>query len=316
MTSAWLRQAERGSLFWLKVITWIALRLGRVVARILLVPITLYFVATSPASRSASRSFLKRALGRRVTLADVIRHHHCFASTILDRVYLLSGQTQYFDVQIFHGELLAKRVAAGEGCILLGSHLGSFEVLRVLAVRDMQYPVRVLMDVAHNPMITGLLDSLCPELADTAIPTGGLASLVRVKESLESGYLVGILGDRSDHDKQWQVSAFFGSPAKFSTNAARLACVLGAPVVMFFGLYRGGNRYDIYFELLMEGGPVPKSLRDTVARKLTSQYACRLEAHAREAPYNWFNFYDFWADAVAAHPVRESSDSDRACARQ
>ena len=27
------------------------------------------------------------------------------------------------------------------------------------------------------------------------------------------------------------------------------------------------------------------------------RYVSTLEALCREAPYNWFNFYDFWADA-------------------
>jgi Predicted acyltransferase len=25
------------------------------------------------------------------------------------------------------------------------------------------------------------------------------------------------------------------------------------------------------------------------------RYAARLEHYCREAPFNWFNFYDFWA---------------------
>jgi predicted LPLAT superfamily acyltransferase len=25
------------------------------------------------------------------------------------------------------------------------------------------------------------------------------------------------------------------------------------------------------------------------------RYVTRLEFHCRRAPYNWFNFYDFWA---------------------
>ena len=30
-----------------------------------------------------------------------------------------------------------------------------------------------------------------------------------------------------------------------------------------------------------------------------ARYVATLEALCREAPYNWFNFFDFWADADA-----------------
>ena len=41
---------------------------------------------------------------------------------------------------------------------------------------------------------------------------------------------------------------------------------------------------------------------------LIRRYAARLEHHARAAPYNWFNFYDFWGG-------HEASDTDRAASR-
>jgi hypothetical protein len=45
------------------------------------------------------------------------------------------------------------------------------------------------------------------------------------------------------------------------------------------------------------------------------RYAARLEHHARQAPYNWFNFYDFWersdahADAGQSEPA-QARDAD------
>jgi predicted LPLAT superfamily acyltransferase len=33
---------------------------------------------------------------------------------------------------------------------------------------------------------------------------------------------------------------------------------------------------------------------DDVLRDLVERYAARVEHHCRTAPYNWFNFYDFW----------------------
>jgi predicted LPLAT superfamily acyltransferase len=75
-----------------------------------------------------------------------------------------------------------------------------------------------------------------------------------------------------------------------------LAAVTQVPVVLFFGLYRGGNRYDVYFEHFADRLKAPRPRRREALAAWVQRYAARLEHHARTAPYNWFNFYDFWDD--------------------
>ena len=61
----WVAQPERGATAVIKLIVWIALRLGRPAARLILYPICLYFMIFSSGTRAASRTYLSRALGRR-----------------------------------------------------------------------------------------------------------------------------------------------------------------------------------------------------------------------------------------------------------
>ena len=121
----WTEQTERGSRFALRIILWVALRLGRPAARACLYPIVLYFLVKARPQRRASQGFLARALGRPVGLWAVARHIHCFAATILDRVYLLAGRLDAIDVTVHNPALVVDRVAAGTGFLLLGSHLGA-----------------------------------------------------------------------------------------------------------------------------------------------------------------------------------------------
>jgi len=64
--------------------------------------------------------------------------------------------------------------------------------------------------------------------------------------------------------------------------------------VLAFGLYRGGRRYDLVFETFSPGLSIPRPQRTRMLAELVQRYAARLQFHARAAPYNWFNFYDFW----------------------
>jgi predicted LPLAT superfamily acyltransferase len=60
------------------------------------------------------------------------------------------------------------------------------------------------------------------------------------------------------------------------------------------GLYLGGNRYQIHFEPLADFSETSRADRDTAMLAAQQRYAERLSHFCRIAPYNWFNFFDFW----------------------
>ena len=82
----WVSVPERGTPALLGVIAWIAERVGRPLARVLLFPITIYFLITAHTARRASREFLKRVRGGSAHWWNALRHLYYFAASILDRV--------------------------------------------------------------------------------------------------------------------------------------------------------------------------------------------------------------------------------------
>ena len=296
MSQPWAQLPERGNPLMLRLIRWIALHIGRPVGRVLLYPITLYFLVTAPAARRGSHRFLRRALGREPGWSRVFRHIHCFAATILDRVYFLTGRLQPFDIEIFGDQCVVEQAASGQGCILLGSHLGSFEALRAIGVNLRHFPIKILMNTGHNRDITGFLNALNPALAQAIIPIGEPDALLRVRESVAQGYMVGVLGDRVTAGEKMARVRFFDRETAFPVGPLLLAALADCPVILFFGLYRGGHRYEIHFERLAERIALDRRRRQEQLAIWVQRYADRLEHYARLAPYNWFNFYDYWED--------------------
>lgn len=296
MSSRWFRQGERGSPSLMVLIGWITLKIGRWAARPFLYPITAYFFATAGEQRRASRQFLSRALGRRAHWWNVLHHFHCFACTILDRLYFVAGDHRRFELSMHGVDTALEQVAKGRGCILLGGHLGSFEVMRMFAMVDGRVRVKVLMYKEHNATLTNLLYSRNPRFAEEIIPIGRLDSLLRVHECLERGELVGILADRIAENDRTTRCRFFGREATFPAGPMLLASVLEVPVLLFFGLYLGKNRYALHFETFAEEVAIRRTHRDEDVSAWTQRYAERLEHYARMTPYNWFNFYDFWSE--------------------
>lgn len=290
----WLRRKERGSQFGIKLVVGLALSLGRPVARLFLPVICFYFLVFSSASRRASGTYLKRALGRRTTLFDIFRHYHSFACCVLDRVFFLKNRTELFELSVFGEQILMDIQARGGGCILLGAHMGSFEVLRALGRRHPNIRISMAMFEKNAQKVNSVLNAIDPELAKGIISLGRPDSFITIERCLENGHFVGFLADRSLTDERRVARPFLGAPALFSINPFRMIAILQKPVVLMVGLYRGGARYEIYFERFADLGAVPRRPTAQDLEKIVGRYVARLDHYCRIAPYNWFNFYDIW----------------------
>lgn len=297
MSRAWLEQRERGTLGALRLISAITNGVGYRAGRALLYPIAAYFVVFSTRSRAASRAFLTRALGRRARLRDVFRHYHTFASTLLDRVLVLSGRVGGFDVRIHGREAIEGAMRHGRGCLLLGAHLGSFELVRAIADDHRALVVSVVMHEANADIIGRWARDMAPDVAARIIPAGRVGTLLRVHECLERGEAVAMLADRPVGEGATREVPFFGTPAAFPTGPFQVALTLGVPVVLFFGFYRAPRSYEIHFEAFEPGAKVARASQNDVLDRMIPRYAAQLEAYARRFPWNWFNFYDFWRKA-------------------
>jgi predicted LPLAT superfamily acyltransferase len=308
VSAQWKQRPEGGGRFAIWLIRGIARHAGRKLARLLLGPITLYFLLMRGPERRASIAYLERALGRPARWFDGARHIHTFASTILDRVFLLSGGLQQFEFTLSGLDDVHRQLDKGQGILLFGSHLGSFEVMRVLARQRPEYVIRVVLDKGHNAAMTQLLDALDPVIAANVIDAGqdGPSLMLEIHQAVSAGHLVALLVDRVQSGDAAQSASFLGHSASFPRAPWLIAAVLHVPVVLAFGLYRGGNRYELAFESFSDGLRIPRAERPQALTSLIQRYATRLEYYARLAPYNWFNFYDFWehANAVQADAVQ------------
>lgn len=294
LTQEWTTRRERGSLTMIKRGVWIALRLGRQASRLFLYPICMYFLLSSPAATRSSFGYLARVLGRRPRVSDVFKHFITFASCVLDRVFLLNERRDQFDIHV-HGEEIVRDISAnGGGCILLGAHFGSFEVARAIGRKHPDVPISLLMYEENAKKIRAALAAINPQLETEVIGLGRLDSLITVAERLQRGHFIGVLADRNIDGKNLARYPFLGSPAAFPRGPFQVAMLLQRPVVMMIGVYRGANRYDVFFETLAR--PTTSRQRDGEAWLDTTmrRYVERLEHYCRDAPYNWFNFYDFW----------------------
>jgi predicted LPLAT superfamily acyltransferase len=290
----WAVRPERSNRSMLRLMTWISLRLGRAPARVVLAGISLYFLLFAPAARAASHAYLRRALDREPTFSDLFRHFHSFASTIHDRVFLLNARFDLFQVEVHGKDVIDEVLAAGRGAILMGAHMGSFEAVRAIGRRQPGLRVAMVMYEENARKLNAALAAINPAAVQDIIPLGQLDSMLRVQACLDEGMVLGVLGDRTLGGDPTVRTPFLGAAAEFPVGPMRLAAMLKRPVLFMSGLYLGGNRYAIHFERLADFSDVERPGRDAAIQSAMVAYAACLERHCRAAPYNWFNFFDFW----------------------
>lgn len=295
----WRNIPEAGTVFGIRMLVLLARTFGRRIAGWLLYVVALYYAIVRGIARRASRDYLRR-VGQRATFADVVRHLHTFAQVSLDRLFFLTERWESFRFEQRNHDRLVEAGMTGRGALLLGAHLGSFEVMRCRA-KEFGVPVNVVVDFSNAERLNRVLRSLAPD-AETrmiSLVEDPLAAMLAIRAAIERGELVAILGDRQPAAKPGNarvvMSPFLGAEAAFPAGPWLLAHTLRCPVYFVAGVYTRPNHYALHFDLLADEVRLDRRDRAAALAGYVRAYAAMLETHVRSAPLNWFNFFDFWS---------------------
>lgn len=295
----WSEVSEKGSVLAIQATVFVTTFMGRTFGRVIARVVAFYYWLFAPRARAASRAFLSRALDRAPTARETYRQILRFAETTLDAFFLVAGKTRHFRVTTNGHQHLEELRANKRGAILLGAHLGSFYAMRAQSEVE-SLPLYAVVYTKNARRINEALERIDPGKNAKLLQMGeGIDFMLKIKELIEGGAIVAILADRvpataGEPDARAVEAQFLGAPARFPAGPYLLASMLRCPVYVTFGIYRGGNRYDLYCEPFADRVELPRKQREEALRSYVAEYARRLERFARSAPDNWFNFYDFW----------------------
>ena len=117
---------------------------------------------------------------------------------------------------------------------------------------------------------------------------GSPSGLLKVKEVIYSNSIVGLLGDRVVDNSSAKILQcnLLGESIDISSAPVMLAAALKVPVIVFFGIYLGGNRYKIHFDLLAEEIVLNRGSRQQDIQNWMQKYVDLLEQQIVAHPYN------------------------------
>lgn len=318
--SHWARLEERGIYLGLRIMLGAYRLLGRAFFSVLLVPVMLYFFLAARTARRASLKFLTRAyetpegrtaLGQKPAWRASFKHFYAFGQSILDKIAAWTGDITLQDVTLENSELFDEAMAQGRGLLLIGAHLGNMEVCRALSRRHIGLRLNVLVHTRHSENFSRLMREASPDAAVSLIQTTevGPDTAIRLQQAVERGEVVVIAGDRTPESGSGRLSAapFLGHEAPFPQGPYILASLLKCPVLLLFCVKQEG-RYRISFEPFADRLTLPRARRAEVLEDCVWRFAAKLEGHAKRAPYQWFNFFDFWRQGVKLTPPQNGPE--------
>ncbi|MDR2211843.1 MAG: hypothetical protein LBO65_10340 [Spirochaetaceae bacterium] len=251
---------------------------------------------------------------------SALGHITAFALAVVEKAQAWAGRIPFKRIHFQDDDITALigGLEQGKGAVLLCSHLGNTELLRALAdyrhtgvSRDI--PVTSIADFEVTPFFNRMVAKVNPRSLLKIISANSIGpdSIVILKEEIEQGGLAVIAGDRtSTHNRRRIFSIpFLGVEAPFPQGPWLLAALLEAPVYAVFALRRRdlspAPDYDMHVHRLAPD-PAPREKspaesgpsRKERARRMENwarQFAALLEGHCLQHPYQWYNFYDFWA---------------------
>ncbi|MFC0399277.1 glycosyltransferase family 2 protein [Paraburkholderia rhizosphaerae] len=318
----WARIAERGSRAGMLTLALSCRWFGLRVTSWMLHPIVAYFLLTGRAAREASRLYFTRlssgAPGEPMPRAGWLtayRQMFAFAQAGLHKLAAWSGRIDVDTIRFDDPRAFEALAASGRGALVIGAHLGNLEMMRALAMRGAYTKITAIVYTEHARRFNSVLAGANSRFAQRLVEVSdfGPQTSMMMLERIEAGELLVIVGDRVPASEAGRTvnAQFLGASAPFAQGPYVLAHALRCPVYLFFCLQeRAGHR--VYFEPFAERIDLPRGARAAQIAVWAQRYAQRLEHYCRKAPYQWFNFYDFWSRPMNAQPARRAAVDTRA----
>lgn len=318
----WAAKAERGSGLALALLLRLVRGLGPRASRLVVHPVAAYFLLTDREARRASRAYFRRvaalpggreALGHAPGWRDSYLQLLEFCTSVYDRVCVWAGQDDHLTLAhrgALHFEHLPD--ASGErgnrlgksGAIIVGAHLGTFDMMRAICL-DADVPVRPVVYGDNAETINRFFSGLNPDfqLDLIHIRPGAVNATFEIRRAVERGDFVVIMGDRVPvAGEAYRSVPFLGGRARFPEGPFALAALIGCPLMFAAALRVGPFDYRVESLPIHPGGRVPRAEREKVVDEMIRRYAAALEAVCLRAPYQWFNFFEFWEEAPGSGP--------------
>jgi KDO2-lipid IV(A) lauroyltransferase len=247
----------------------------------------------SKADREAVRDNLKIILKTDQVPPYMVRDvFHYFGKYLVDFFIMTKRVNSEFiknSIEILNVEYLNEVLSEGKGGVLLGAHIGNWEIAGAV-LSSLGYPVSAVALAHKDQRVNKFFNNKREFFGEIIIQTN--VALRSCLEHLKRNRLVAILGDR-DFGRHGLKMDFLGKKALIPKGAALFSLKTGAPIIPMFFLRTANDRFCFKVCKPIYPPAVEGRINDQVMEQFISKYLCLIEEEIRQNPSQWLMFRRF-----------------------
>ena len=225
------------------------------------------------------------------------KHFYSFGQSLLDRVAIIAGNASRYAF-VFEGQnYIETALAEGKGVLIIGAHFGNWQAAAHL-LGTLNVPVHIVAFDNEVAPINQLFEEALKKRLFSIISLNNDAASLEIMTALKRGEIVAMHADRSIGDKHRVRLNFLGFPANFPSGPYTVAALSGAPLIHTFAVRRQACSYHLYAYPPQHLAFGRRQDRPKQLEQWASLFVQRLEAHLKNYPLQWYNFYEFWEEPL------------------
>ncbi len=282
--------------------------------RILAYPISFFYFLCSSRARNDATEYQKQFIAytekKYLKKTRPFRQILAFSLTLIEKIEGWAGKTTLKNI-CFHSDdidILKAQLEQGKGAVILCSHLGNIELLRSLADYNqtgVSKPVKVtsIVDFGTTENFNKMIKKLNSRVDINIVNVNSIGpeTIMNLMDDITKGGLVVAAGDRTSKTVPSRCfrKNFLGKQASFPYGVFLMTALLNAPIYFVYALRTKPTGLCPEMNMFVKKSDVnfdcTRKERNQRIEKLCSDYVQTLEYYCIKYPYQWYNFYDFWA---------------------
>ena len=297
----WWKKKERGGAVFLRLSLFLAQILPEFILKLIVKVVVWFYYIFSKNERENIAEFRRNlsvfAGSQTLKGTSVFSHFEAFGGAICDKFRVWKSKIKDSELEIIDLERIkSELIGAQKGQILLTAHLGNVEICKALGARVDGFRMVILAYDKNSREFNEVLKQISQNDGSVRMMLVNeldVAAMLELKNIVESGEHIGIMGDRTPlgGDKAARVK-FLGKEASFNYGPYLIAGILGVKISSLWCQKLDG-KFRIELVPLASAVKLGRD-RAAAAREYLQIYVRELENRCMQTPAQWFNFFDFW----------------------
>lgn len=285
---------SRGNVTGYRIFVFIIRSVGVLPAYFLLLFVSLYYLLFSRKTSKPILELYRQRLGFGYMRSFMMLYKNYFflGQSLIDKVVVFTGGTKRFSFDFDGEHHIRDMVKNGKGGVLLSAHLGSWDIAGMLLLNRLECNINIVLFDGEDRKIKEYMQSVYAEKMPKIIYIrDDMSHVFEIGKALAANEVVCMHADRYLEGNKTIDLDFLGGQAKLPEGPFIIGIKMKKPVAFVYAIKENCFHYHFY------ATPAKVSFGDTdqSTNMLGADFAKSLKEMLLKYPYQWFNYYDFWA---------------------